>query len=321
MALKNAKDDADTAFSRTALKGLAYENTFSGATSFLRRRYTKDLAGADLVVTGIPFDQAVTNRPGTRLGPRAIREASTLQPGDPPYGWDFDPLSEFAIIDSGDMAFDYGKIAEFPATLTAHISRILATGAGSLALGGDHYITYPILRAYAEKYGPLSLVQFDAHTDTWADDDMERICHGTMFYKAVKQGLVDPARSVQIGIRTMNDDRMGFNIIDARAVHEMGPAAVAARVREIVGEHPTYLTFDIDGLDPAFAPGTGTPVWGGLASWQASAILRDIAGLNIVGGDVVEVSPPYDTTGATAIAAAHAATDIMCLMLWNRRDT
>ena len=319
MALENAKDEVDTAFSRRDLKGLACENTFSGATSFLRRRFTKDLSGADLVVTGIPFDQAVTNRPGTRLGPRAIREASSLQAGDPPFGWDFDPLSEFAIIDSGDLAFDYGKIADFPATLTNHITKILATRAGSLSLGGDHYITYPILRAYAEKYGPMSLIQFDAHTDTWADDDMDRICHGTMFYKAVKQGLVDPSRSVQIGIRTKNADTMGFNIISARQAHEMGPAAVAARIRDIVGEHPSYLTFDIDGLDPAFAPGTGTPVWGGLATWQASAILRDIAGLNIVGGDVVEVSPPFDTTGATAIAGAHAATDIMCLMLWNKR--
>ena len=320
MALKNAKDDADTAFSRDGLKGLAFENTFSGATSFLRRRYTKDLTGADLVVTGIPFDQAVTNRPGTRLGPRAIREASALQPGDPPYGWGFDPLSEFAIIDHGDMAFDYGHVAKFPPALTEHIAKILASGAGTLALGGDHYITYPILRAYAEKYGPLSLVQFDAHTDTWADDDMDRICHGTMFYKAVKQGLVDPARSVQIGIRTKNADTMGFNIINAREAHEMGPAAVAAKVREFVGEHPSYLTFDIDGLDPAFAPGTGTPVWGGLHSWQASAILRDLAGVNFVGGDVVEVSPPFDTTGATAIAGSSAAVDIMCLLLWNKRQ-
>ncbi|MGR3292212.1 MAG: agmatinase, partial [Paracoccaceae bacterium] len=251
----------------------------------------------------------------------AIREASALQPADPPYGWAFDPLSEFAIIDQGDLAFDYGKIADFPATLTSHISTILATGAGTLALGGDHYITYPILRAYAEKFGPISLVQFDAHTDTWADDDMDRICHGTMFYKAVKQGFVDPKRSVQIGIRTKNSDTMGFNIINARQAHEIGPAAVAQRVKEIVGDHPVYLTFDIDGLDPAFAPGTGTPVWGGLATWQASAILRDIAGINLVGGDVVEVSPPYDTTGATAIAGAHAATDIMCLYLWNKRSS
>jgi len=320
MALKNAEDFTDAAFSRDEKKGLVFENTFAGALSFLRRRYTKDITDAELIVTGIPFDQAVTNRPGTRLGPRAIREASSLQPGDPPYGWGFDPLSDHVIIDHGDLAFDYGKVSEFPALLTAHITKLMAQGAGTLAFGGDHFITYPILKAYAEKYGPMSLVQFDAHTDTWADDDMDRICHGTMFYKAVKQGLVDPARSVQIGIRTNNEDRMGFNIIDAREAHEMGAAAVAARIKEIVGDYPVYLTFDIDGLDPAFAPGTGTPVWGGLHSWQASAILHDLAGINMKGGDVVEVSPPFDTTGATGIAGAHVATDLMCLYLWNKRQ-
>ncbi len=319
MALKDAKTDVDTAFTRSDDKRLSFENAFGGATSFMRRRYTKDLSGVALAVTGIPFDQAVTNRPGTRLGPRAIREASTLQPCDPPFGWGFDPLSEFSIIDYGDLAFDYAKVSDFPATLSEHIRGILDADVGSICLGGDHYITLPILRAYAEKFGPLSLIQFDAHTDTWADDDMERIDHGTMMYKAVKLGLVDPKRSVQVGIRTENDDRMGFNIIDARSVHEMGPAKVAAQIKEIVGDHPTYLTFDIDGLDPAFAPGTGTPVWGGLSSWQAAAILRDIAGINLVGGDVVEVSPPFDTTGATAIAGAHVAMEILCLYLWNKR--
>ncbi len=321
MALKDTKSEVDAAFTRKDPRGLAFENAFGGATSFLRRRYTKDLAGVDLAITGIPFDQAVTNRPGTRLGPRAIREASTLQTFEPPYGWGFDPLSEFSIVDYGDLAFDYARVAEFPATLTAHINGILNAGVGTVALGGDHFISLPILRAYAEKFGPLSLIQFDAHSDTWVDDDMERIDHGTMFYKAVKLGLVDPARSVQVGIRTENPDTMGFNIIDARAVHEAGAGVVAAKIRDIVGGHPAYLTFDIDSLDPAFAPGTGTPVWGGLASWQAAAILRDIAGVNLVGGDVVEVSPPFDTTGATAIAAAHVAMEIICLYCWTRRNS
>ena len=321
MALKDAKSEVDAAFTRKDSRGLAFENAFGGATSFLRRRYTKDLSGVDLAITGIPFDQAVTNRPGTRLGPRAVREASTLQTFDPPYGWGFDPLSEFNIIDYGDLAFDYARVAEFPAALSAHISRLLKAGAGTVALGGDHFISLPILRAYAEKFGPLSLIQFDAHSDTWVDDDMERIDHGTMFYKAVKLGLVDPARSAQVGIRTDNPDTMGFNIIDAREVHEAGASVVAAKIRDIVGDHPAYLTFDIDGLDPAFAPGTGTPVWGGLASWQAAAILRDIAGVNLVGGDVVEVSPPFDSTGATAIAAAHVAMEIICLYCWTRRKT
>jgi agmatinase len=320
MALEDAKTQIDTAFTRTEYRGLAYENAFGGAVSFLRRNYTKDLTGVDLAVTGVPFDQSVTHRTGTRFGPRAIREASTLQPYDPPYGWGFDPLSELAVIDYGDVAFDYAKVSDFPAALHAHIRRILDAGAGSLVLGGDHYITLPILQAYAEIHGPMRVIQFDAHSDLWADDDLSRIDHGTMMYKAVKQGFVDAAHSVQIGIRTECPDYLGVSVIDAASVHQSGPQAVAARVREIVGDGPCYVTFDIDALDPAFAPGTGTPVWGGLASWQAAAILRALAGIDLKGGDVVEVSPPYDHGAITAVAGAHVAMELLCLYGWTRRE-
>lgn len=319
MALEDAGKEVDGAFTRETLRGYAYENAFGGALSFLRRRYTKDLAGVDLAITGVPFDQAVTNRTGARFGPRAIREASTLQPYDQPYGWGYDPLEELAVVDYGDLAFDYARVQDFPARLTDHIRGILAAGAGTVTLGGDHFITLPILRAYAERFGPLSVIQFDAHSDLWADDDAARIDHGTFMYKAVKAGLVDPQRSVQVGIRTDTPDWLGMNVIDARTVHQEGPSAVAARIRAIVGDHPTYLTFDIDALDPAHAPGTGTPVWGGLASWQAAAILRDIAGVRLVGGDVVEVSPPWDPTGITAVAGAHVAHELICLYGWTRR--
>ncbi|MCB1312954.1 MAG: agmatinase [Sedimentitalea sp.] len=319
MSLKDAGNQVDQAFTRTDPRGLSFENAFGGATSFLRRRYSKDLGGVDVAVTGVPFDQAVTNRPGTRLGPRAIREASTLQAFDRPYGWPINVMEELTIVDYGDLAFDYADVPAFPDALTAHIRGILGAGAASVVLGGDHYISFPILKAYAEKYGPMSLLQFDAHSDTWPDDDMARIDHGTMFYKAVKSGLVDPARSVQVGIRTTNDDPLGVNIIDAREVHETGPKAVAEKIRGILGDHPVYLSFDIDGLDPAFAPGTGTPVWGGLSSAQVAVILREIAGINIKGGDVVEVSPPFDSTGTTAIAGAHVATEILCLLGWALR--
>ncbi|WP_212524681.1 agmatinase [Actibacterium sp. MT2.3-13A] len=319
MALEDAKTQVDTAFTRKGYRGLSYENAFGGAPSFLRRSYSKDLTSVDLAITGIPFDQAVTNRPGTRLGPRAIREASALQAFDPPYGWGYNPLEEFSIADYGDMAFDYANVPGFPAALQAHMAGILEAGAGAITLGGDHYITFPILKAHAEKYGPLSLLQFDAHTDTWADDDFDRIDHGTMFYKAVKSGIVDPRTSVQVGIRTENPDTLGVNIIDAREVHEKGPAAAVAKIKAILGDRPTYVTFDIDALDPAFAPGTGTPVWGGLTSAQAAHMLRDLAGINMVGGDVVEVSPPFDTTGATAIAGAHVAMELICLWGWTRR--
>ena len=163
------------------------------------------------------------------------------------------------------------------------------------------------------------MVQFDAHSDTWPDDDMNRIDHGTMFYKAVKEGLIIPNKSVQIGIRTQNDFDAGIHIIDAPQVHEQTTANTAAQIKDIVGDHPVYLTFDIDCLDPAFAPGTGTPVWGGLSSAQAAGILRNIRGINMVGADVVEVSPQFDASGATAIAGAHVAMELMCLYCWNLR--
>jgi agmatinase len=316
MALEDARTQVDTAFTRPEKRGYAFENAFGGATSFLRRTYGKDLTGVDLAITGVPFDQAVTHRAGTRFGPRAIREASSLMPYDPPYGWPTNPLEDLNIIDYGDVAFDYARVADFPETLTRHISTILASGAGAVTLGGDHYITLPILQAHAEKFGPLAVIHFDAHSDLWPDDDLTRIDHGTMMYKAVKQGFVDPHKSVQIGIRTTTEDYLGITVIDARSVHENGPAATVAKIKDIVGQSNTYLTFDIDALDPAYAPGTGTPVWGGLQSWQAAAMLRDLAGINLVGGDVVEVSPPYDTTGATAVAGAHVAYELICLYHW-----
>ena len=311
--------NTDEAITREGFRGHSNESTYSGVVSFLRRRYSRDLEDVDLAVVGVPFDCATTNRPGTRFGPRAIREASVFQGYEAPYGWDIDPLTEMNIADSGDFGFDYAKIHEFPGQLTRFIADIIKTDTTVLVLGGDHYITYPILRAHAEAFGPLALLQFDAHSDTWPDADPERIDHGTMFYHAVQQGLIKPDVSVQVGIRTSNPDTLGVNILDARWVHQNGPERTASRIREIIGDHPVYLTFDIDALDPAFAPGTGTPVWGGLTSAQASIILRDIAGLNIVGMDVVEVSPQYDTTGATAVAGAHVATDLICLWATGRR--
>ncbi|MBF9047330.1 agmatinase [Rhodobacterales bacterium LSUCC0031] len=320
MALEDAKREVDGAVMRQDFKGLAFENAFAGAPSFLRRRYSKDLTGVDLAITGIGFDQAVTNRPGARLGPRAIRAASSLQPYDPPYGWDgFSPLEEFAIADYGDMAFDYAQTRDVPDRIAAHVGGILAAGAACIVLGGDHSITLPILRAHAAVHGPVALIQCDAHTDTWPDDDPNRIDHGTFCYKAVKEGLIDVAASAHIGIRTVVADNLGIAIHDARELHLRGAEAVAADLRARVGNRPVYLSFDIDALDPAFAPGTGTPVWGGLSSAQAAGLLRALAGINLVGGDVVEVSPPFDHAEITAVAAAHVAMELICLWGWTRR--
>ena len=318
MSETNPRHVVDTAITREGYVGHSSESTYSGVISFLRRTYTKDLSGIDLAVTGIPFDCATTNRPGTRFGPRAIREASVEIAFEKPYGWDVDPLKELKIADIGDLGFDHARIEEFPDAANRHILNILNEGVSVLSLGGDHYVTYPLLKAHAEKFGILSLLQFDAHSDTWFDDDPNRIDHGTMFYHAARDGLIDPKSSVQVGIRTTNPDTLGVNILDARSVHIDGPSATASKIKAIVGDRPVYLTFDIDALDPAYAPGTGTPVWGGLTSAQAAIILRDIAGINLIGMDVVEVSPPYDYTGATALAGAHAATDLICLWATGR---
>lgn len=303
----------DSAFRRTDPFGLHSEPTYSGAASFLRCKYTRDLDGVDVAVTGVPLDTATTNRPGTRFGPRAVREQSTQLAWNRPYNWSFQPLDELAVVDYGDCFFDLGNQAAMPAAIEAHITEILDAGAAVLTLGGDHFMTYPVLRAHAKKHGPLALLQFDAHSDTWKDEDPTRIDHGTMFYHAVQEGTIDPAVSAQVGIRTVNDDTLGITVIDANWVHEHGPKAAAERIKQVLGDHPVYLTFDIDGLDPAFAPGTGTPVIGGLTPYQSMTIIRHLEGINLVGMDVVEVSPPYDVAGITALAGATLAYELLAL--------
>ena len=309
----------DHAIHRPELKGYDPENAYAGVLSFMRRRYTRDLTGADVVVTGIPLDVATTFRAGARLGPAAVRAAS-VQLNEKLHPWGFGPCDRLSVIDYGDCWLDHHRPSTIAAAITEHARTIVASGATMLSLGGDHYITYPLLRAHAERYGaPLALIHFDAHCDTWADDAPDSLNHGTMFYKAVKEGLIDPKRSVQIGIRTWNDDFMGIDVIGADWVHEHGAQAVAERALGIVGDHPTYLTFDIDCLDPAFAPGTGTPVPGGLSTAQAQQILRRLVPVNLIGIDVVEVAPAYDHAEITALAAAHVAADMLCMLSERRR--
>ena len=303
----------DHAIVREDLYGTTPEPTYGGALSFMRRKYTRDMSGVDVAVTGIPLDTATTNRPGARFGPRAIRAASSIMAWEKPYGMEFDPFDKLAVVDTGDCFFDHGRPERTPDEIEAHAFGIIDQGPALLSLGGDHFVTYPLLRAHHRKHGEvLSLLHFDAHSDTWADPH-ERIDHGTMFWWAAREGLVDPASSVQIGIRTSNPDTLGFNIIDAPDVHESGVDAVISRTREILGDRPVYLTFDIDCLDPGCAPGTGTPVCGGLTTHQAMAILRGLAGINVVGMDVVEVAPAYDVGEITALAGAHLAMEMLYL--------
>jgi agmatinase len=202
---------SDLAFTRTSPYGSQAEPTYAGATSFLRRRYTKDLEGVDVAVIGVPFDVATTGRPGTRFGPRAIRAASTMLAWCPPYAWAADPLDKLHVIDWGDVFFDSGNIAAAPALIRDTYRTISGAGVKPLTLGGDHFISYPILQALAEKHGPLSLIHFDAHSDTWADDGV-RIDHGTMFFQAAKTGIVDPSRSIQLGMRTFNEEKHGYEV-------------------------------------------------------------------------------------------------------------
>ena len=307
------KKITDHAIVREDLYGTTPEPTYGGALSFCRRKFSKDMTGVDVAVTGIPLDTATTNRPGARFGPRAIRAASSIMAWEKPYGMAFDPFDKLAVVDAGDCFFDHGRPEQTPAEIEEHAFAIIDQGPALLALGGDHFVSYPLLRAYHRKHGgPLSLLHFDAHSDTWADEN-DRIDHGTMFFWAARQGIIDPATSVQIGIRTSNPDTLGFNVIDAPDVHASGIASVVDRTREILGDRPVYLTFDIDCLDPSYAPGTGTPVCGGLTTHQAMTLLRSLAGINVVGMDVVEVAPAYDVGEITALAGAHLAMEMLYL--------
>ncbi len=304
--------NVDQALVAESFSGVNSESSFSGVLSFARRKYSKDLSDVELAITGVPFDTATTARPGTRYGPRGIRAASTEVAWQRNHPWEFDALEVLKIADYGDCGFDHGRPEGVPGQIQAHTESMLETDTAVLSLGGDHFITLPILRAHVKKHGPLSLLHFDAHTDTWKDEE-GRIDHGTMFYHAVKEGLINPEQSVQVGIRTTNDEPMGFNIFFADWIHQNGVEALVREAKEILGNRKVYLTFDIDCVDPAYAPGTGTPVCGGLSSPQALQILRGLRGVNLVGMDLVEVSPPYDHAEITSLLGAFLVYDFIAL--------
>ncbi|WP_237457516.1 agmatinase [Pseudomaricurvus sp. HS19] len=310
----------DSAFRRQNPYGTIAEPTYSGALSFMRRRYSRNLEGVDVAVFGLPYDLAVSNRPGTRFGPRAIRAASTNLCFGEAWPWYFDPFDRLHVVDYGDCVFDHGRPAQIPEQIKAFVQPILQAGVTPLAMGGDHFITYPVLQALREHHGtPISLIHFDAHCDTWADED-GRIDHGTMFYHAAKQGVTAPERSIQLGMRTTNHETHGYEVKSGEWLHRNGiPAAIEA-IRSRVGDHPCYITFDVDFLDPSVAPGTGTPVCGGFNMFQAIELMQGMKGLNIVGMDVVEVSPPYDHAEMTALAGATLAHNMLCLFAHDKPE-
>ncbi|WP_203076266.1 agmatinase [Falsiroseomonas ponticola] len=275
----------------------------------------RDPAGG-IAVAGIPLDIGTTNRAGARDAPRAIRAASRmLVDGAHPGSW-VDPAT-LPIADIGDFAIALGDIPGSLALIEEQASALDHL----VAFGGEHGVTLPLLRAARKRVGaPLALVHCDAHVDTWEDNFGQAYAHGSVFWHAIREGLVDPRRMIQIGIRSPVQREVwdwtlaqGVTIVTALDFHEIGPAAVAAKVRDVVGTAPTYLSFDIDVLDPAFAPGTGTPEIGGLASWQAQALLRRLKGIDFKGMDVVEVLPAHDVAEITALAAATVAWEYLCL--------
>jgi agmatinase len=298
------------------------EQTFTAARTFLRVPAAREAIGADAAVLGIPFDIATSNRPGARFGPDAIRAASAQLAELKAYPGGFDPLQHVSAVDLGDVYLDYGHPQALPAIIEAAAARVIATGAFLISLGGDHFISYPLLKAHAAKFGPLALIQFDAHTDTWrspagAGDGVE-LNHGTMFARAIDEGLIVPERSVQIGIRTWVDDCLGMNIVDNARADEMSAGALSAAIRDIAGSGPAYITVDIDCLDPAYAPGTGTPVTGGLSPLKLLQTLRGLGSLNVIGFDIVEVAPPYDHGGITALNAATIVYEQICTLAKRR---
>jgi agmatinase len=294
---------------------------FAGIRTFMRAPHVTDLAGVDAAAIGIPFDTATSYRTGARFGPEAIRSASALlRPYHPLL--DVNVVESLSIVDYGDTPVSPGDTERTYGQVEEALAPLAEGGIFVVALGGDHSITLPELRALARVTGPLALVQLDAHADTWESYFGQRYFHGTTFKRAAEEGLVDPAASVQAGMRgsvygaedlQVSRD-LGYHVIQSEELRTLGPAEYGRVVRERVGHRPVFVSFDIDFLDPAFAPGTGTPEVAGFSTAEALAFLRALGGIRLAGADVVEVSPAYDGPGQqTALAAANVAYELFAL--------
>ena len=294
---------------------------FSGVRTFMRLPNTQDLDNADAAIVGAPFDTGATFRGGARFGPEGIRSVShLLRRYNPSLGVViFDHLS---VIDYGDVPVVPGYIEASYDRISEGLEPIHRAGVVPIVLGGDHSIALPELRAAAAVHGPLALVQFDSHPDTWDAYFGQKHTHGTPFRRAIEEGLLDTSRSIQVGMRgsiydegDWNDAKeMGFDLVPTDEVRELGIPAVIVRIRERVGDAKVYVSFDVDFVDPAFAPGTGTPEIGGFTSREAQEFVRGLVGLDIVGCDVVEVYPAYDPAGITALLAANVAHEFLSLI-------
>ncbi|HKG36802.1 MAG TPA: agmatinase [Solirubrobacterales bacterium] len=295
---------------------------YSGIRTFARQEHSRDLAGADVAVVGLPFDTGTSYRPGQRFGPEAIRSASVLlRPYNPVQR--VDVLGGLRIVDWGDVALAPGDTGRAIGQIAEQLAPVAAGGAVPLCLGGDHSVALGELRALAAEGGPLGLVLLDSHADTWDEYGGERYFHGTPFRRAVEEGLVDPGRSLLAGMRgsvysegdVAAPADLGFEVVAWDELRRLTPPDYAARVRERVGDARAFLSFDVDFLDPAFAPATGTPEPGGPTTAEALGLVRALTGIEFAGFDVVEVSPPYDGPGqVTALAAANIAYEMLSLV-------
>lgn len=302
---------------------------YTGVPTFLRAPYEEDLANVDIGLVGVPFDGGVTNRTGARHGPREIRNQSSLM-RRMHQSSGISPHDLARVADVGDawvqspfhLENSLDEIAEF-------FTRLNEASVTPLSAGGDHSITLPILRAIA-KTGPVGMVHFDAHCDTGDDYLGSKFHHGAPFRRAVEEGLLDPERTIQIGIRgSVNEPDIwkfshdsGMRVIYMEEFYELGIKRVIDEARRVVGIGPTYISFDVDGLDPVYAPGTGTPEVGGFSSMEAQFMIRGLKGLNLIGGDVVEVAPPFDPSGNTALVGATMMFEILCVLAdaWDQRQ-
>ena len=294
---------------------------YMGVPTFMRAPLVDDAAQLDIAMIGVPYDGAVTNRAGARHGPREIRNASSLMRSIH-HVTKVNPYELCRVGDLGDVElphlFDIAATAD---DIAAFYRKVHRAGAAPLSAGGDHFVTYPIFKAIAADR-PLGMVHVDAHTDTWDEFLGCGLGHGTPFRRAVEDGLLDPTRTVQIGIRgAQNTDEgwtfsleSGMRVVFMEEFTALGVEAVIAEARRVVGDGPTYISFDVDGLDPVYAPGTGTPEIGGLTTIEAQRLIRGLRGLDIVGGDVVEVAPPFDPSGNTALVGATMMYEILCVL-------
>jgi len=300
---------------------------FIGITTFARRPHTRDLRNVDVAIVGVPYDSATSYRSGTRFGPRKIREMSLLLWGyNNPLG--VAPFQALAVVDYGDVDIVPVDIEDTYANIEREVGAILDAGVTAVSLGGDHSIALPLLRAHAKRHGPLAVIHFDSHPDTWNAEFGDRpFSHGTPFRRAIEEQLIDTNAYIQVGIRgptsganDLQEARdLGARVITIDEALAMGVPAILEEVRRKAAGKKTYVSFDIDAVDPAYAPGTGTPEVGGFTSHQALQLARGLTGLNLVGLDLVEVSPPYDHGDITAILASNLIFEFLSLIALKKR--